>query len=91
MNGVFQEIAAPELFVTTESFDDYPGESVNTLTFIEQGGKTTLTVRVVYESAAIRDAVLKSGMQRGAGEAYDRLAEHLETMAQETSGEYREK
>jgi uncharacterized protein YndB with AHSA1/START domain len=35
MRGVYQEIVAPERFVSTESFDDYPGESLNTLVFTE--------------------------------------------------------
>src|ERR1700733_4780004 len=41
MRGVYQEIQAPERLVSTESFDDYPGESLNTLTLIEENGKTT--------------------------------------------------
>src|SRR5271155_4871328 len=32
MRGVYREIQAPERLVSTESFDDYPGESLNTLT-----------------------------------------------------------
>ncbi len=77
MRGVYQEITPPERFVSTESFDDYPGESLNTLTFSEKDGKTTFTIAVLYASSEIRDAVIRSGMERGAGECYDRLAEHL--------------
>jgi hypothetical protein len=33
-----------------------------------------------YESAEIRDAVIKSGMEHGAAESYDRLAELLEVL-----------
>src|SRR5215469_4593051 len=43
MRGVYQEIAPPERSVHTESFDDYPGESVVTAVFTEEGGMTTLT------------------------------------------------
>jgi uncharacterized protein YndB with AHSA1/START domain len=81
MKGVYREIAPPDRLVSTESFDDYPGESLNTVTLTEQDGKTTLQVRVLYESQEIRDAVLSSGMEHGAGETYDRLADHLETMS----------
>jgi len=77
MRGVYQEIAPPERFVSTESFDDYPGESLNTLVLSEQGGKTTLTIIVLYRSQEIRDAVIKSGMEHGAAECYDKLAELL--------------
>src|SRR5438132_11635556 len=68
MRGVYQEIARPERFVSTESFDDYPGESFNTLVLSEHGGKTTLTITVHYQSQEIRDAVIKSGMAHGAAE-----------------------
>jgi uncharacterized protein YndB with AHSA1/START domain len=88
MKGVYQEIQAPERLVSTESFDDYPGESLNTITLAEENGKTTLTTRVVYASKEIRDAVIRSGMERGACETYDRLAEHLDQMAVTTSPEH---
>ena len=39
--------------------------------------KTTLTITVRYESQEIRDAVIKSGMEHGAAECYDKLAELL--------------
>jgi uncharacterized protein YndB with AHSA1/START domain len=77
MRGVYQEITAPARFVSTESFDAYPGESLNTLTFSEQDAKTTFTISALYASSEIRDAVIRSGMEKGAGECYDRLAEHL--------------
>jgi uncharacterized protein YndB with AHSA1/START domain len=77
MRGVYKEIAPPERSVHMESFDDYPGESRVTAVFVEEGGKTTMTVTVLYESKFVRDAVLQSGMEHGAAETYDRLAEML--------------
>src|SRR5581483_2530932 len=50
MRGTYQEIVPPERSVHTESFDDYPGESVVTATFVEEGGKTRFTATVRYES-----------------------------------------
>ena len=41
MSGVYREIVPPDRFVSTESFDDYPGESLNTLVLVEQGGQGT--------------------------------------------------
>jgi uncharacterized protein YndB with AHSA1/START domain len=81
MRGVYREITPTERLVSTESFDDYPGESLNTLILTEEDGKTRITVTVLYPSKGVRDAVLQSGMQKGASESYDRLAEHLQTMA----------
>src|SRR5205085_9501877 len=60
MRGVYREIVPPARSVHTESFDDYPGESVVTTVLVEEAGKTTLTATVLYESQAIRDAVIKS-------------------------------
>jgi len=79
MGGVYREIAAPERLVATERFDEawYPGEALNTLVLVEQGGRTTLTQTMLYESRAARDGVLKSGMEKGLTASYDRLAELL--------------
>ena len=77
MCGVYREITPPERSVHMESFDDYPGESQVTAVFVEQGGKTTLTATVLYPSREVRDAVIQSGMEHGAAESYDRLAELL--------------
>jgi uncharacterized protein YndB with AHSA1/START domain len=78
MGGVFREIVAPERIVSTEQFDDpwYPGEALGTLTLVEHDGKTTITQTMLYASREVRDAVLKSGMERGVVASYDRL-EHI--------------
>lgn len=77
MRGVYREIVPPERSVHIESFDDYPGEAQVTGAFVEQAGKTTLTATVLYPSQEVRDIVLKSGMEHGAAESYDKLAELL--------------
>jgi uncharacterized protein YndB with AHSA1/START domain len=78
MRGVYREITPPERSVHVETFDDYPGtESLVTAVFVEEGGKTTLTATILYPSQAIRDAVVQSGMEHGATESYDKLAELL--------------
>ena len=81
MRGVYREIVPPERSVHMESFADYPGESQVTGVFVEEGGKTALTATVLYASKEIRDAVAKSGMEHGAAESYDKLAELLASMA----------
>jgi len=84
MRGVYREIAPPERIVNTETFDDpwYEGEAVETTVLVEHGGKTTLTTTLLYASQEVRDAVLKSPMESGVAESYDKLAELLaETLA----------
>jgi uncharacterized protein YndB with AHSA1/START domain len=80
IGGVCRELEPPSRVVCTELMDGYPGESLVTTVLVEQGGKTTLTTTVLYASREIRDAVLKSGMERGVAASYDRLAELLPTM-----------
>ena len=77
MRGVYREIVPPERSVHMESFDDYPGESQVTGVFTEQAGKTTLTATIQYPSKEVRDAVLQMGMEHGAAESYDKLADLL--------------
>lgn len=73
-HGVYREIAAPERVVFTEIFEPFPDvESVVTSILSEEGGKTRLTVTVLYPSLEVRDSVLETGMARGAAISYDRL------------------
>lgn len=87
MGGVYREIVKPERIVSTEKFDQawYPGEAVGTLRLVEQGGKTTLTQTVLYDSKETRDAVLKSPMESGVSASYDRLADVLASVPAEQS------
>jgi uncharacterized protein YndB with AHSA1/START domain len=81
MRGKIREMQAPERLVHVETFDDYPGESLNTVVLTEEDGRTLVTTTVRYESKEIRDAVIASGMQAGAAETYDRLAEYVDSLA----------
>lgn len=77
MRGVYHEITPPDRSVHMESFDDFPGESTVTTVLVEKDGRTTLTATVLYPSREVRDAVIQSGMEHGAAESYDKLAEML--------------
>jgi len=76
MRGAFREVAPPERIVHTELFDEdwTGGETVVTTSLVEQGGRTTLTLTLLYQSPEARDAALKSGMTEGVTASYDRLA-----------------
>ncbi len=74
--GVYREITPPERVVFTEIFEQFPDvESVVTSQLTDENGRTRLTVTCLYPSAEVRDIVLQSGMERGAGLSYDRLEE----------------
>lgn len=85
MRGTYREIVRPERIVSTEAYD-IPGlgwtpESVVTTTLVERDGKTTLTSHILYQSIEHRDGHVGSGMEGGAAETFDRLAELLGSMA----------
>ena len=80
-SGEFREIVRPERIVWTFEWDGAPGHgSVDTLTLEEHDGKTTLTATSVFNTVEDRDGMLKSGMEEGAAETYDRLDEYLEQL-----------
>ena len=82
MGGVYREVVPPERLVATEKFDDpwYEGEALDTAVWVEEGGKTTVTTTVRYASQEVRDAVLKTPMEKGIAESYDKLAELLPSL-----------
>ena len=75
MGGVHREIVRPERIVATHLFDqDWTGgETVGTLVFTEQGGKTTLTNTILYSSREARDGALKTPMEQGMAAGYNSL------------------
>jgi uncharacterized protein YndB with AHSA1/START domain len=79
MRGVYREIAPFERIVYTEAFDDWAaqGSALITTTLLERDGRTTLTCVSLAPSREVRDAVIRSGMEHGAAETYDRLADLL--------------
>jgi uncharacterized protein YndB with AHSA1/START domain len=80
-NGEFREIVPPERVVQTFEWEGLPGHiSVDTMTLEEQDRKTTVTVRSLFDSVEDRDGMLQSGMEEGANQTWDRLAELLATM-----------
>ncbi len=79
MGGVLREVVAPERMTATERFDQpwYPGEGLVSQVLTEQGGRTTITMTLRYESKEARDMVVKSGAASGMEMGYRRLAELL--------------
>lgn len=81
--GVYKKIDKPELLVCTEKFDEtwYPGEALLTNEFVPEGNRTNLIVTILYESKEGRDTVLKSPMEGGVEQSYNRLANLLDTIS----------
>jgi uncharacterized protein YndB with AHSA1/START domain len=81
MAGAVREVAPPERLVTTESWGpDWP-ETVNTVVFTEEDGKTTITLTVRYPSKEARDAAMKTGMKEGMDMSFIRLDKVVRSLA----------
>lgn len=84
-HGVYREIAPPGRIVFTEIFEPYPDvESVVTTTLAEEGGRTRMTVTVLYPSLEVRDLVRQTGMEHGAALSYDRLEDLVRELSAPT-------
>jgi uncharacterized protein YndB with AHSA1/START domain len=81
-HGEYREIVPNEQIVSTEVYEGLPegvteeeAATVNTATFIDDEGRTTLTILVQATSQASRDAIIESGMEAGMQDAMDLLEE----------------
>ncbi len=79
-HGEYREIVPGERFSCTEVFEGAPAGDepppLNTYSFTEQSGRTTLELLTVCGSTQTRDAILGSGMEVGMQEGYD-IAEEI--------------
>lgn len=79
--GVFHDVAAPGRLVRTFEYEGWPGHvSLETVTFEEVDGRTRYVGVSVFQSVEDRDGMVESGMEEGATEGYDRLAEIVRSM-----------
>jgi uncharacterized protein YndB with AHSA1/START domain len=76
-HGEYREIVPNERIVSTEAYEGAPdpdaNATLNTATFGEADGRTTLTILVEAPSKEIRDAIIDSGMEAGMQDALDLL------------------
>ncbi|HWN22417.1 MAG TPA: SRPBCC family protein [Gaiellaceae bacterium] len=77
-HGEYREIVPNDRIVSTEVYEGMPEGApeegtLNTATFTEVEGRTTLTVLVQAPSKEIRDAIIDSGMEAGMQDAMDLL------------------
>ena len=79
-HGEYREIVPGERIVSTEIYEGLPegvsdeeAATVNTVTFVEANGRTTVTLLVQATSKTSRDAIIDSGMEAGLQDALDLL------------------
>ena len=79
--GTYREITPPQRLVfATRMFPSSP-ESVGTLVFTEERGKTTLTMTIACNSIEDRDALLKMRVDAGTARTLENLAQYLHKRA----------
>lgn len=77
--GVFREVARPSRLVHTQVYDpgtlggDLGAECLISVEFTEQGGVTTYTTTLRYQSKADRDAAFSTGMTDGMEQSFGNL------------------
>lgn len=79
-HGEYLELVPDERIVTTEVYEGLPegvseeeGGTLNTATFEEAEGRTTLTLLIQATNKTSRDAIIDSGMEAGLQDALDLL------------------
>jgi uncharacterized protein YndB with AHSA1/START domain len=77
----YQQVVAPELLVYLHGDDKEPDMFHVTLTLAEQEGKTALTMRAVFKTAAAREFVARErGAVEGAQQTIARLEQYVRSM-----------
>ena len=87
-HGEYLEIEPDERIASTEIYEGLPegvteeqGATVNTATFTEVDGRTTLTILVQATSKISRDAIIDSGMEDGLQDALDLMEQVARSLA----------
>jgi uncharacterized protein YndB with AHSA1/START domain len=80
-HGVFHGTPSEYGVVRTFEYEGAPGHvSLETLTFEERGDRTLVRINAVFQAVEDRDAMIRSGMESGLNEGYERLDELLGTL-----------
>jgi len=81
-HGVFHGTPSPDGIVQTFEFEGFPGHvSLDSLSFEDIGGRTRLRAVSVFQSVEDRDAAIRSGMEGGLNDGYERLDELVARLA----------
>ena len=80
-HGVYHEVLSPERIISTMEYEGLPekGHVEFDTTKFEAlpGGRTRLTIQETYQSVEDKEEMLKSGMEHGITEGFERLEELL--------------
>lgn len=78
-NGEYREIIPDKRLVYTFEFESMPGHIIlETIEFEDYKGTTKVTATALFQTTDDLNGMLNSGMEEGASESWDRLAELVE-------------
>ncbi len=81
-SGKYLEVTRPTRLVYTQTFEAFPdGEAIVTVRFEERDGVTTLVAHDRYPSKEVLDGALASGMEDGARESFEQLAQLVASLS----------
>jgi uncharacterized protein YndB with AHSA1/START domain len=85
--GVYHDVVHPERIINTFEYESRPGRvALETLMLEDVDGKTRLTDRYVFQTLEDRDWMMASGMEEGAVDSWERLAELVENDPAQSPG-----
>jgi uncharacterized protein YndB with AHSA1/START domain len=77
----YEEVTRPSRLVYLHGDDKEPDMFHNTVTFEDEGGKTALTMRAVFKTAAAREFVVRErGAIEGGKQTIAKLARYVESL-----------
>jgi uncharacterized protein YndB with AHSA1/START domain len=86
-HGEYLDVVPNERIVSSEVYEGLPegipeeeGATVNTVTFAEVDGRTTVTFLIQAKTKAARDAIIESGMEAGLQDALSLLEESASSL-----------
>jgi uncharacterized protein YndB with AHSA1/START domain len=86
-HGEYREVVPDERIVSTEVYEGLPegvseeqAGTLNTITFSEGNGRTTMTMLIEATSKIARDAIIESGMEDGLQDALDLLEQTAQSL-----------
>lgn len=78
---VFTSVVKPEYLIYTHSDEEGTNSFHVTVTFVEEGNKTKVTMKAVFATKEEHDKVVKEvGAIEGAKQTFDRMEAHLTKM-----------
>lgn len=87
-HGEYLEVEPPARIVNTFNYEGIPAghEAVTTVVLTAEGGRTRMTSTTRFKSREDRDGMLQSGMESGARESDERLAQLLAALKEDAGG-----